>query len=101
MFYYLRLQIQLGRKKRALKRNNGISFYVAIYSSDCFLVLNSVDIPKTITCVDCGQKAYIMTAEPEFGFSGGDWVAYRCSGCGDRWDLEVSHENHNSENSSL
>ena len=60
-----------------------------------------MDIPKTITCVDCGQKAYIMTAEPEFGFSGGDWVAYRCSGCGDRWDLEVSHDNHNSENSSL
>ena len=31
-----------------------------------------------------------MTIEPEFGFSNGDWVAYRCSGCGDRWDLEVS-----------
>ena len=31
-----------------------------------------------------------MTSEPEFGFSAGDWVAYRCSGCGDRWDLEVS-----------
>ena len=57
-----------------------------------------MDIPVKITCVDCGQKAYLMTPEPEFGFSGGDWVAYRCSGCGDRWDLEVSNENHNSEN---
>ena len=25
----------------------------------------------------------------QFGFSIGDWVAYRCSGCGDRWDLEI------------
>ena len=42
--------------------------------------------------MECGELAYLMTSEPEFGFSAGDWVAYRCSGCGDRWDLEVSEE---------
>ena len=51
-----------------------------------------MDIPSKITCVDCGQLAYLMTSEPEFGFSEGDWVAYRCSGCGDRWDFQISEE---------
>ena len=46
--------------------------------------------PDKVICVDCGRMAYRLTIEPEFGFSNGDWVAYRCSGCGDRWDLEVS-----------
>ena len=49
-----------------------------------------MDIPSKITCVDCGELAYLMTSEPEFGFSEGDWVAYRCSGCGDRWDFQIS-----------
>ena len=51
-----------------------------------------MDIPSKITCVDCGELAYLMTSEPEFGFSEGDWVAYRCSGCGDRWDFQISEE---------
>lgn len=49
-----------------------------------------MEVPEVITCVDCGQKAHRMTEEPEFGFLSGDWVAYRCSGCGDRWDMEVA-----------
>ena len=49
-----------------------------------------MEIPDKVTCVDCGRLAYRLTIEPEFGFSDGDWVAYSCSGCGDRWDLEVS-----------
>ena len=49
-----------------------------------------MEIPDKVTCVDCGRLAYRLTIVPEFGFSDGDWVAYRCSGCGDRWDLEVS-----------
>ena len=48
-----------------------------------------MEIPEKVTCVDCGRLAYRLTIEPEFGFSIGDWVAYRCSGCGDRWDLEI------------
>ena len=48
-----------------------------------------MEIPEKVTCVDCGRLAYQLTIEPEFGFSIGDWVAYRCSGCGDRWDLEI------------
>ena len=51
-----------------------------------------MEIPDKVTCVDCGRLAYRLTIEPEFGFSDGDWVAYRCSGCGDRWDLEVSSD---------
>ena len=49
-----------------------------------------MEIPEVIICVDCGQKAHRMVDEPEFGFCAGDWVAYRCSGCGDRWDMEVA-----------
>jgi hypothetical protein len=33
-----------------------------------------------------------MVDKPEFGFCPGDWVAYRCSGCGDRWDMEVADD---------
>jgi len=51
-----------------------------------------VDVPEVITCVDCGQKAHRMVDKPEFGFCPGDWVAYRCSGCGDRWDMEVADD---------
>ena len=51
-----------------------------------------MQVPDEITCIDCGQKAHRLTPEPEFGFEPGDWVAYRCSGCGDRWDLEVSED---------
>lgn len=65
-----------------------------------FLTVNVMDIPSKITCVDCGQLAYLMTSEPEFGFSEGDWVAYRCSGCGDRWDFQVSEEIQSSDNPS-
>lgn len=48
-----------------------------------------MEVPDTIICVDCGQKARRMTLEPEFGWEMGDFVAYRCTGCNDRWDLVV------------
>jgi len=51
-----------------------------------------MDVPKRITCVDCGQPAYRLTYPPEDGWSIGDYVAYRCSGCNDRWDLIVNEE---------
>ncbi|MEE2808741.1 MAG: hypothetical protein VYB73_05465 [Verrucomicrobiota bacterium] len=58
-----------------------------------------MEIPDKVICVDCGRMAYRLTIEPEFGFSNGDWVAYRCSGCGDRWDLEVSANTYQSKDS--
>ncbi len=48
-----------------------------------------MDVPEIITCVDCGQKAHRLTPAPEDGWEVGDFVAYRCSGCLDRWDLVV------------
>jgi len=48
-----------------------------------------MDIPDTIICVDCGQKARRMTLPSEFGWEIGDIVAYRCTGCNDRWDIVI------------
>ncbi len=48
-----------------------------------------MEIPKTITCVDCGESAHLLSFAPDEGWQVGDYVAYRCSGCNDRWDLVV------------
>jgi len=48
-----------------------------------------MDVPEVIDCVDCGCKAHRLTPPPEEGWENGDIVAYRCSGCRDRWDLVV------------
>ena len=48
-----------------------------------------MDVPEEIVCVDCGQSAHLLTYPPEEGWQIGDYVAYRCSGCNDRWDLIV------------
>jgi len=48
-----------------------------------------MDIPESITCIDCGQKAHLLSHPPEDGWNMGDIAAYRCSGCNDRWDLVV------------
>ena len=34
-----------------------------------------------------------MSPAPEQGWEVGDTVAYRCSGCNDRWDLVVEDSN--------
>jgi hypothetical protein len=49
-----------------------------------------MEVPETIICVDCGQEARRLTPPPEEGWEIGDSVAYRCTGCNDRWDLVVS-----------
>ncbi|MDF1825070.1 MAG: hypothetical protein P1U68_10540 [Verrucomicrobiales bacterium] len=51
-----------------------------------------MEVPEKIVCVDCGQSAHRLTYPPEEGWEIGDYVAYRCSGCNDRWDLVVSEE---------
>ncbi len=48
-----------------------------------------MDVPKVITCVDCGEKAHLLSYPPDEGWQIGDYVAYRCSGCNDRWDLVI------------
>lgn len=49
-----------------------------------------MEVPDTIECVDCGQTAHLLSYPPDEGWQVGDYVAYRCSGCNDRWDLVVT-----------
>lgn len=49
----------------------------------------NLDVPEKITCVDCGQDAHLISFPPEEGWQVGDFIAYRCRGCNDRWDLVV------------
>jgi hypothetical protein len=51
-----------------------------------------MEVPEEIVCVDCGQSAHRLTYPPEEGWEVGDIVAYRCSGCNDRWDLVVEED---------
>lgn len=48
-----------------------------------------MNVPEKITCVDCGQEAHLISYPPEDGWQIGDFIAYRCRGCNDRWDLVV------------
>lgn len=51
------------------------------------------DPDPTITCIDCGETAHLLTHPPEDGrWQPGEVVVYRCSGCGDRWDLVLPGE---------
>jgi len=44
----------------------------------------------TITCVDCGGTAHLLTTWPDDDPPlPGDVVAYRCADCLDRWDIVV------------
>jgi hypothetical protein len=46
-------------------------------------------IPEdTITCIDCGGPARLLTTWPaDDPPQAGDVVSYRCADCWDRWDL--------------
>lgn len=48
-------------------------------------------IPEpTIECVECGGICHLLTAPPEDGiWEPGEFVAYRCADCLDRFDLEL------------
>ena len=46
------------------------------------------EVPETIECVDCLSECHRLTHMPEGGFTPGAIIAYRCSGCLDRWDVE-------------
>lgn len=52
-----------------------------------------MDVDESITCIDCGEPAHRLTYPPEDGnWRPGEIVSYRCTGCGDRWDIEVPQE---------
>lgn len=45
---------------------------------------------ESIICVDCGGTAHLLTPIREDDeWLAGDIVAYRCSDCLDRWDIEL------------
>jgi len=55
----------------------------------------AVEAPEHIICVDCGGTCHLLTppfddGEGASGFRSGDIVAYRCSDCLDRWDIELA-----------
>jgi DNA-directed RNA polymerase subunit RPC12/RpoP len=46
------------------------------------------DVDREMTCPDCGGTAHLMTPLPDDDdLYPGDVLAYRCSSCGDRWDV--------------
>lgn len=52
-----------------------------------------VPVPATIVCVDCGSTCHLLShLDPEQPPEQGDIVAYRCEGCGDRWDIVLEEE---------
>jgi Zn finger protein HypA/HybF involved in hydrogenase expression len=49
--------------------------------------------PATITCVDCGGTARLLSYEPpDGGWEPGDVVAYRCPDCGERFDMVLEDD---------
>ena len=47
-----------------------------------------MEVDLTITCVDCGGTAHLLTTwPPDWPPEPGDVVAYRCADCLDRWDV--------------
>lgn len=58
----------------------------------------SMPVPERITCVDCGEPAYLVQAvTADDRLVPGDIVTYRCSACLDRWDVELTEEDLGSE----
>jgi Zn finger protein HypA/HybF involved in hydrogenase expression len=52
-----------------------------------------MEVPETITCVECGAAAGRLTPVPEDeGFLSGDVVAYACPDCGQRFDIVLEDE---------
>jgi len=47
-----------------------------------------MEVPDTITCVECGGTAHRMShPPPDEGFEPGDTIAYVCGDCGTRHDI--------------
>ena len=52
-----------------------------------------MEAPDTITCVECGGTAHRMGyADPDEGDRAGDVIAFVCSDCGHRLDVEIDED---------
>lgn len=52
-----------------------------------------MNAPDTIVCVDCGGTCHLLSyPRPDEPWEPGDVVAYRCTDCGDRWDMVLDDE---------
>jgi hypothetical protein len=52
-----------------------------------------MEVPETITCVECGGIAGRITPlPPDEGLLPGDVVAYVCADCGQRLDIVLEDE---------
>jgi hypothetical protein len=51
--------------------------------------VRGVDVDESITCIDCGGVAHLISFAPEAGWQPGDVLVYRCSDCLDRWDIVI------------
>lgn len=47
---------------------------------------------ESYDCIDCDGTCHRLSHPPHEGWVPGDVVAYRCSGCGERFDIEVVDE---------
>lgn len=55
--------------------------------------MSRVQPAEVIVCVECGGRAHLLQpADPESPYNEGDFAAYRCEDCLDRFDLEVTAE---------
>ena len=43
-------------------------------------------------CGDCGFDAHLLSSRHDGDWEPGDIAQYRCSGCNDRWDIEITEE---------
>ena len=48
-----------------------------------------MDDPTTITCVECGGTAHLVSVEPHEGFEPGQIVAFACEDCDHRMDITL------------
>jgi hypothetical protein len=51
-----------------------------------------MEVPRHITCVDCGGRCHLGGYEPPDGWEPGMVVFYRCEDCLDRWDIVLPDE---------
>ena len=63
-------------------------------SSVCQAIIGAVRSPlPEIICIDCGGTAHLITPPREDNsWMVGEFVAYRCGDCLDRWDLQLEEE---------
>ncbi len=50
----------------------------------------TIEVPEQIVCVECGGTCHRLGHPPDEGYEPGDWVAYRCGDCMDRFDLQAA-----------